>query len=128
MSGARQAGATTLTQASENFGYSSVRLRRIKKLQFGIINPNELRQASVTQAITINGRKVPAGVTRYETQVNGQPVYGGANDPRLGNLHDKSDPGYFGHIELAKPSQSTIRGFSTPRSKCCGVCVITAVD
>jgi len=103
MSGARQAGATTLTQASENFGYSSVRLRRIKKLQFGIINPNELRQASVTQAITINGRKVPAGVTRYETQVNGQPVYGGANDPRLGNLHDKSDPGYFGHIELAKP-------------------------
>ena len=61
------------------------------------------RQASVTQAITVNGRKVPAGVTRYETQVNGQPVYGGANDPRLGNLHDKSDPGYFGHLELAKP-------------------------
>lgn len=57
----------------------------------------------MTQAITVNGRKVPAGVTRYETQVNGQPVYGGANDPRLGNLHDKSDPGYFGHLELAKP-------------------------
>jgi DNA-directed RNA polymerase II subunit RPB1 len=61
------------------------------------------RQASVTQAITVNGRKVPAGVTRYETQVNGQPVYGGPNDPRLGNLHDKSDPGYFGHLDLAKP-------------------------
>ena len=61
------------------------------------------KQASVTQPITVNGRKVPAGVTKYETQVNGQPVYGGANDPRLGNLHDKSDPGYFGHIELAKP-------------------------
>jgi DNA-directed RNA polymerase II subunit RPB1 len=42
-------------------------------------------------------------VTRYETQVNGQPVYGGVNDPRLGNLHDKSDPGYFGHLELARP-------------------------
>ena len=42
-------------------------------------------------------------MTRYETQVNGQPVYGGANDPRLGNLHDKSDPGYFGHLELARP-------------------------
>jgi DNA-directed RNA polymerase II subunit RPB1 len=53
--------------------------------------------------VTVNGRKVPAGVTRYETMVNGQAVYGGANDPRLGNLHDKSDPGYFGHLELAKP-------------------------
>ena len=35
--------------------------------------------------------------------MNGQAVYGGANDPRLGNLHDKSDPGYFGHLELARP-------------------------
>lgn len=35
--------------------------------------------------------------------INGQAVYGGANDPRLGNLHDKSDPGYFGHLELARP-------------------------
>jgi len=61
------------------------------------------RQCSVTQAITVNGRKIPAGVTRYETQVQGQPVYGGANDPRLGNLHDKSDPGYFGHLELSRP-------------------------
>jgi len=103
MSAARQAGATSLGMQSENFGYSRVRLRRIKKLQFGVVNPNELRQYSVTQAITVNGRKIPAGVTRYETQVQGQPVYGGANDPRLGNLHDKSDPGYFGHLELARP-------------------------
>lgn len=34
--------ATQLTQASENFGYSRVRLRRIVKLQFGVVNPNEL--------------------------------------------------------------------------------------
>ena len=39
---ARQAGATSLTQQSENFGYSRVRLRRIAKMQFGIVNPNEL--------------------------------------------------------------------------------------
>jgi len=39
---ARSAGATTLTQQSENFGYSAMRLRRIAKLQFGIINPAEL--------------------------------------------------------------------------------------
>ncbi|KAL7501391.1 hypothetical protein ACHAWT_010670 [Skeletonema menzelii] len=100
---AREAGAISLSQVSTNFGHSSVRLRRIKKLQFGVINPEELKQYSVTQAITVNGRKIPAGVTRYETYVAGQPVYGGVNDPRLGDLHDKSDPGYFGHIELARP-------------------------
>ena len=38
-----------------------------------------------------------------QTYVAGQPVYGGVNDPRLGDLHDKSCPGYFGHIELARP-------------------------
>ncbi|GKZ01276.1 hypothetical protein MPSEU_001078600 [Mayamaea pseudoterrestris] len=100
---AAAAGATSLTQASENFGYSRVRLRRIQRMQFGIINPHELRQYSVTQAVTVNGRKVPSGVTRYETHFNGQPVYGGVNDPRLGSISDKSDPGYFGHVELAKP-------------------------
>ena len=61
------------------------------------------RQYSVTQATTINDKKIPAGITRYETQINGQPVFGGANDPRMGDLHDKSDPGHFGHIELARP-------------------------
>eukprot|EP00567_Pseudictyota_dubia_P008672 CAMPEP_0197446890 /NCGR_PEP_ID=MMETSP1175-20131217/11704_1 /TAXON_ID=1003142 /ORGANISM="Triceratium dubium, Strain CCMP147" /LENGTH=1752 /DNA_ID=CAMNT_0042978061 /DNA_START=220 /DNA_END=5478 /DNA_ORIENTATION=- len=89
--------------ASENFGYSNVRLRRVKKLQFGVVNPHELRQYSVTQALTVNGRKIPPGITRYETSINGQPVYGGANDPRMGDLHNKSDPGHFGHIDLAKP-------------------------
>ena len=39
---ARAAGATNLTQQSENFGYSAVRLRRIVKLQFGIVDPNEM--------------------------------------------------------------------------------------
>lgn len=39
---ARQAGATSLGMESANFGYSRVRLRRIKKLQFGVVNPNEL--------------------------------------------------------------------------------------
>jgi hypothetical protein len=38
--------ATQLTQASENFGYSRVRLRRIVKLQFGIVNPSELVRRS----------------------------------------------------------------------------------
>lgn len=97
------AGAASLGMESANFGYSAVRLRRVKKLQFGVINPDELRRYSVTQTITVNGRKIPAGITRYETNINGQPVYGGANDPRMGDLHNKSDPGHFGHIDLAKP-------------------------
>eukprot|EP00529_Nitzschia_sp_RCC80_P002549 CAMPEP_0113469714 /NCGR_PEP_ID=MMETSP0014_2-20120614/16047_1 /TAXON_ID=2857 /ORGANISM="Nitzschia sp." /LENGTH=1732 /DNA_ID=CAMNT_0000362211 /DNA_START=924 /DNA_END=6122 /DNA_ORIENTATION=+ /assembly_acc=CAM_ASM_000159 len=100
---AHRTGSASIGQESENFGYSNARLKRIQKLQFGVVDPNELRQYSVTQAITVNGRQIPAGVTRYETQVNGQPVYGGANDPRLGNIHEKSDPGYFGHLELARP-------------------------
>ena len=39
---AKQAGAASLGMASENFGYSRVRLRRVKKLQFGVVDPNEL--------------------------------------------------------------------------------------
>jgi DNA-directed RNA polymerase II subunit RPB1 len=112
---ANAGGAASLGMASENFGYSHVRLRRVKKLQFGIVNPQELRQYSVTQAVTINNRPIPAGVTRYETQINGQPVYGGANDPRLGSLHDKSDPGYFGHLDLARAVYH--QGFFNPMIK-----------
>lgn len=36
------AGATSFGMTSENFGYSSMRLKRVKKLQFGVINPDEL--------------------------------------------------------------------------------------
>eukprot|EP00816_Leptocylindrus_hargravesii_P004270 CAMPEP_0196809198 /NCGR_PEP_ID=MMETSP1362-20130617/9154_1 /TAXON_ID=163516 /ORGANISM="Leptocylindrus danicus, Strain CCMP1856" /LENGTH=1770 /DNA_ID=CAMNT_0042183805 /DNA_START=2209 /DNA_END=7521 /DNA_ORIENTATION=+ len=114
--GARAAGGMSLGVESENFGYSRVRLRRVKKLQFGVINPDELRQYSVTQALTVNGKKIPAGITRYETQINGQPVYGGANDPRMGDLHEKSDPGHFGHIDLARPVYH--QGFFNPMLKC----------
>ena len=70
---------------------------------YGLFDLQQQRQYSVTQALTVNGRKIPPGITRYETQINGQPVYGGANDPRMGDLHNKSDPGHFGHIDLARP-------------------------
>jgi hypothetical protein len=39
---AASVGATSLGMSSENFGYSAVRLRRVKKLQFGVVNPDEL--------------------------------------------------------------------------------------
>jgi len=40
--GAQAAGGMSLGMESENFGYSRVRLRRVKKLQFGAVNPDEL--------------------------------------------------------------------------------------
>lgn len=48
---ARAVGATTLTQQSENFGYSAVRLRRIVKMQFGIVNPTDLVRIIYTYII-----------------------------------------------------------------------------
>ena len=41
-----------------------------------------------------------AGISKYETYLDGKGVYGGVNDPRMGSLDDKEDPGHFGHIEL----------------------------
>ena len=40
--GVQAKGGMSLGMESENFGYSRVRLRRVKKLQFGAINPDEL--------------------------------------------------------------------------------------
>ncbi|KAJ8608431.1 hypothetical protein CTAYLR_010334 [Chrysophaeum taylorii] len=77
--------------------------RRIRKIQFGILSPDEIRNMSVTQKTNARERAVEAGITKYETWVNGQGVYGGVNDPRMGDLSDKDDPGHFGHIELARP-------------------------
>jgi hypothetical protein len=37
-----KAGAMSFGMTSENFGYSAVRLKRVKKLQFGVVNPDEL--------------------------------------------------------------------------------------
>ena len=52
----------------------------------------------MTQALTVNGRKILAGGTRYEMIIYGQPVYEGENDPRTGDSHNNSDPGHFAHI------------------------------
>lgn len=51
---ASKAGAASLGMGSENFGHSNMRLRRIKKLQFGVVDPNEL--VSVAALDHINKR------------------------------------------------------------------------
>ena len=78
------------------------RCSKIMGVQFSILSAEEIRKQSV------------ANITSRDTFINGKPVIGGLFDPRMGVLepgficptdgHNYIDtPGYFGHIELAKP-------------------------
>ena len=75
---------------------------KIIGIQFSILSPDEIRNGSVAE------------ITNRDTYVNNKPVIGGLFDPRMGVLEpgyicptDGLDyintPGYFGHIELARP-------------------------
>ena len=75
---------------------------KIIGLQFSILSPEEIRKGSVAE------------ITSKEAYINNKPVINGLFDPRMGVLEpglicptDGLDymqtPGYFGHIELARP-------------------------
>lgn len=75
---------------------------KIIGIQFSMLSPEEIRRCSVAE------------ITNRDTYVNNKPVIGGLFDPRMGTLEpgavcptDGLDyincPGYFGHINLAKP-------------------------
>ena len=75
---------------------------KIIGIQFSIISPDEIRKGSVAE------------ITSRDTYINNKPVIGGLFDPRMGVLEpglicptDGLDymqtPGYFGHIEMARP-------------------------
>ena len=75
---------------------------KIIGIQFSILSPEEIRKGSVAE------------ITTRDTYINNKPVIGGLFDPRMGVLEpglicptDGLDymetPGYFGHIELARP-------------------------
>jgi len=102
------------------FKHSKCRLRRIKKVQFGIFAPDVIKKGSVTQKITLpSGEIVRAGISKVERYKNGYQVYGSVADPRMGSSTEpcktcdcsyagsgqKMDdcPGHFGHIELCRP-------------------------
>src|SRR5210317_2131999 len=83
-------------------GISKQNPSKIIGIQFSILSPDEIRKSSVTE------------ITSRDTYINNKPVIGGLFDPRMGVLEpglicptDGMDymqtPGYFGHIELAKP-------------------------
>jgi DNA-directed RNA polymerase II subunit RPB1 len=75
---------------------------KIIGIQFSILSPDEIRKNSVAE------------ITSRDTYINNKPIIGGLFDPRMGVLEpgiicptDGLDymqtPGYFGHIELARP-------------------------
>ena len=75
---------------------------KIIGIQFSILSPEEIRKNSVVE------------VTSRDTYINNKPVIGGLFDPRMGVLEPGTvcptdgmtyidSPGYFGHIELARP-------------------------
>ena len=78
------------------------RASKILGIQFSILSPDEIRKGSV------------AAITSRDTYINNKPVINGLFDPRMGVLEpgficptDGLDymqtPGYFGHIDLARP-------------------------
>ena len=75
---------------------------KIIGIQFSILSPEEIRKNSVVE------------ITSRETYNNNKPAIGGLFDPRMGVLEPGTicptdgytyidTPGYFGHIELARP-------------------------
>ena len=82
--------------------YSDNNSSKIIGIQFSILSPEEIRKGSVAE------------ITNRDTYINNKPVVGGLFDPRMGVLepglicptdgHDYMvTPGYFGHINLARP-------------------------
>ncbi|XP_046987630.1 DNA-directed RNA polymerase II subunit RPB1 [Schistocerca americana] len=83
---------------------SKAPVRYVKRVQFGILSPDEIRRMSVTEG----------GIRYSETYEGGRPKLGGLMDPRQGVMDRNSRcqtcagnqtecPGHFGHIDLAKP-------------------------
>ncbi|KAK9505662.1 hypothetical protein O3M35_009660 [Rhynocoris fuscipes] len=83
---------------------SKAPIRQVKRVQFGILSPDEIRRMSVTEG----------GIRFPETMEGGRPKLGGLMDPRQGVIDRMSRcqtcagnmsecPGHFGHIDLTKP-------------------------
>jgi DNA-directed RNA polymerase II subunit RPB1 len=75
---------------------------KIIGIQFSVLSPDEIRKSSVAEIVS------------RDTYINNKPVMGGLFDPRMGvldpglicptdGLNYMETPGYFGHVELARP-------------------------
>jgi len=81
---------------------SSMNASKIIGIQFSVLSPEEIRKGSVAE------------ITSRDTYINNKPVINGLFDPRMGvlepglicptdGLNYMQTPGYFGHINLARP-------------------------
>merc|ERR1711981_1256689 len=96
-----------------DYSESSMPLRQIKNIQFGILGPDELKRMSVTTGEgAANGLVFP--VTTDENSPTRDAKKQGVNDPRHGPTSREKRcmtcsgnytqcPGHFGHVELVKP-------------------------
>jgi len=82
--------------------HDDINAAKIIGVQFSLLSPEEIRKTSVAE------------ITTRDTYINDRPVIGGLFDPRMGvldpglicptdGLNYMQTPGYFGHIELARP-------------------------
>jgi hypothetical protein len=92
-----------MATTQDRFSYSKAPVKRVRAVQFSVWDPDEIKRYSVCK------------VDAAEIYEKGKPKAGGLSDPRMGtmdkfggicttdgaNMYDC--PGYFGHIELAKP-------------------------
>jgi len=88
------------------FKESIAPVKKVVAIQFGVLSPEYIRNVSVTKMTYENGKKIPDGIfdqNNIYDPVTKRPVLGGVNDPRMGSTSDPENPGYFGHIELARP-------------------------
>ncbi|SBS84689.1 DNA-directed RNA polymerase II subunit RPB1, putative [Plasmodium malariae] len=85
-----------------NIPYSACELKRVKRLELGVLDPEIIKKISVCEIVNVDIYK------------DGFPREGGLNDIRMGtidyktlcgtcNMNVKYCPGHFGYIELAKP-------------------------
>ena len=88
------------------FRHSEAEVKRVQRVQFGILGPEEIKAMSVCHCES------------DRTFEAGKPVQGGLMDLRLGSIdrfwkcttcgmEHSECPGHFGHIELAKPMYHT---------------------
>ena len=81
---------------------NNIKPSKIIGIQFSLLSADDIRKSSVAE------------ITSRDTYINNKPVLNGLFDPRMGvldaglicptdGLDYMKTPGYFGHIELAKP-------------------------
>lgn len=95
-------------------------LREVKRVQFGILSPDEIvshfqnKNKTCLFSTLLKKRMSVCEIEFSDTKEHGKPKLGGLNDPRQGVIDKKGVcmtcagtvnecPGHFAHLELAKP-------------------------